>query len=223
MHLQDYIEKHLPEINRINPEAQSIPYRRSHWNKLSSRNNYCREIIDESPSAITRKYIFELSSNNKNPEKIFIATMIWGYGTTGYGSFRTQEMIQTPCFQESITRATLLIEDNRIMDAYKLFSIEKKIKQCGSAFFTKFMYFIGRRIHDQYPLIADSRVANAFDKILGREEVKNMFSFALRKDNAISSVGNNPHGYMKYLDVMHSTAKSLNCPADAIELFLFNM
>ena len=65
--------------------------------------------------------------------------MLWGYGTVGYGPWRTQRMFATPDSGDMLQRAFGLIAENRIEEAYSGFRLDR----CGPSFFTKFFYFAG--------------------------------------------------------------------------------
>jgi hypothetical protein len=90
--------------------------------------------------------------------------------------------------------------------------MEFKLHGCGSAFFTKFFYFIGNEYNVKpLPLILDSRVKN-FLRYLSREngqEIWGKLSFSKAEE------------YVQFVYTIDSWAKELQCLPDNIEYFMF--
>lgn len=222
MSVPNYLKKYRRKIASIQPENQIIPYREYHWDRYFSKHEIYREICRETPNNISRGYLFKLSLNVRNDReinKLFIASMMWGYGTVGYAAYRTCKMISSACFTSTIRRTYDLLQKGKVQEAYDAIDIPF----CGSAFFTKFFYFSGYAIKDQFCyLILDSMVAKCLERLLGKSETKNFCKVLRNKEGQISSVGKFAHGYKCYLDLMQFWAKKLDCSPDAIELFMFS-
>ncbi len=140
--------------------------------------------------------------------RVFLGAMLWGYGTVGYGPWRTRRMLFTPDSGNMLKKTFDLIAENRIEDAYSGFRLD----WCGPSFFTKFFYFSGfgpgsRR----YPLILDAVVRKSLMSLADVDHSD--FALTSRWD---------PRGYTRYIQVMHEWAQELNCEAHNIELFLFS-
>ena len=92
---------------------------------------------------------------------------------------------------------------------------------CGSAFFTKYIYFGGLGWDVSVsPLILDYMVMNELEQWL-RLDVTRFARFSRNKKGEISVVGRDAARYGHYVEVMNGWARDLRCRPDSIELFLF--
>ena len=119
------------------------------------------KLLAEHPENISREDIAEFVKNAISGQgsirKVFIATMIWGYGTVGYGAWRTAKMLAAERSQEMIEKSFNLVLDGKYIDAYEMFSLPR----CGHTFLTKYLYFVGLGGNAKpMPLILDSVVSN---------------------------------------------------------------
>lgn len=200
------------------PQTQSIEYDSSIWNSYFPNDADIHSLISMFPSAITRKDIKLLSAqaieNSRLVRKLFLATMIWGFGKRGYGPYRTNEMLDTPSSTSILHQTVTAIVEGNIKKAYETL----QLSLCGPVFSTKFLYFIGLGAHSIFlPVILDARVAESLDKLnVGLSSI-GCFKFK----NGIG-VRRSSSGYIQYVNFMNSWAKQINCKADAIEYFLFN-
>jgi hypothetical protein len=159
--------------------------------------------------------------------ELFISIMMWGFGTTGYGAYRTQRMVQDRNFQNTIESSYRNIDSGNILQAYNSFSLDK----CGPAFFTKFFYFVGKGSRTPVPLILDSVVAISIEERCGLN-INHYAKVSRYPDNPrnarkgivgkISAVLHYAQGYMNYLNDMDAWARDLEVTPDQIELFLFS-
>ncbi len=79
-------------------------------------------------------------ASNRQVLQAFIAAMIWGYGTTGYGPYRTQRILSSSRDERvKILRDVWDHARSGYSDAYKC--LKSKIHGLGPAFGTKFIYF----------------------------------------------------------------------------------
>ena len=204
------------EIHAVDPLSQSIAYNYDTWCNHLYPYEELDYIYSVFPNKISRGNIVALSKEAVETcdigdiRKLFLATMIWGYGTTGYGPWRTAEMFSTRNFSYMIENAFNLVLRNRILDAYTQFNI----KRCGPPYFTKYLYFIGYGAGlDLYPLILDTRVWEAL-----RDRVEIDTTLFVKK-----STWWYPEGYLRYVRTMHHWAATLNCEAHNIEYLLFKL
>lgn len=137
---------------------------------------------------------------------LFLATMLWGYGTAGYGPWRlahiTSEIEQLDAVLFESLRA---IKYGNVRTAFSIFQ-DAHIPFLGPAYFTKFLYFAGLGCGiDHYPLILDTRILQSLGALLG----KRTFS------------GGTADDYYSYIVTLHEWAEMLDCRADSIEYLLF--
>ena len=175
------------------------------------------------PCAITRGNLADLARtahaqhDPASARRLFLGAMLWGYGTVGYGPYRTAQMLK-PTNVARILRSILdCIRNGAIRRAYEQFDLP----MCGSAFFTKYFYFAGLGCDLTVPpLILDSLVMNQLEQWL-RLDVTRFARFSRNKKGEISVVGRDATRYDHYLQVMNRWARDLRCRPDSIELFLF--
>lgn len=104
--------------------------------------------------------------------------MAWGRGKSsaypwhmanGRG-FRTDlaQMLQDDSFAQRLNNCRVDLENHRVQEAYTELC-RPRISGLGSAFFTKFLYFLGRSLSDSwdYPIILDARVSETVACLTG--------------------------------------------------------
>jgi len=168
------------------------------------------------------------SDTSEDYLRLFIGSMIWGYSEAGYGPKRTSSIISANknFFKRKLRDASSQFrsdfgkqaDDNAIATLYDSLA---QVTHWGSAFFTKYMYFLGRGIDNQNcPLILDTKVASSLDG-MPQVKIQDLARVQRRKDGRIEYVGRYREGYMKYLNQMRSWARELSCHPDDIECFLY--
>ncbi len=114
------------KIMKSNPNSQTISYNINTWRKRLGSNPYFGVISNNFPGEISRSDLFQLAAQAKQSNDLndimilFISTMIWGYGTTGYGAWRTSEMLSSPNAEDIIKQTFELIISNNIIDSYNI-------------------------------------------------------------------------------------------------------
>ena len=181
-----------------------------------------KEILVEHPESISRKDIAEFVKNaiagQGSNRKVFIATMIWGYGTVGYGAWRTSKMLAAERSQEMIEKSFNLVLDGKYIEAYEIFSLPR----CGHTFLTKYLYFVGLGVNAKpMPLILDSVVANSLE-LLGLDSSRYAI-VARNKVGQITAVSKWSTGYFRYVEMVNNWASELDCRPDAIEKWMFSL
>ena len=183
------------------------------WEK--SRNNWIRDIpsehlfIEDLPVDLSRADVREIHDLKKSTtSEIFVASMIWGYGNLGYGSYRVKKMFSTPSFQEKIDRSYELASVGRVLEAYEYLS-KNRVQQLGPAFGTKWLSFASPSA--QPAPIYDSFIAMWVDKYA-------------KKDFAGVSTSSevwNKKTYGAYLEWMLSKSREFGIRPDDLELVIF--
>lgn len=206
------IAKISEEIRKANPAKQAIPYIIDTWRRQLLHRWEFEAVFMNFPEHVTRADLFQLarrageSSRLDDLRVLFAATMTWGYGTTGYGPWRTGKMLASSAYPAVLGRSYQLICAGRLGQAHQEFSLDR----CGAPYFTKFFYFLSKGIGiKEYALILDSRVYRALAKLqidVGRYASKSAWT---------------AEGYLNYVTDLHQWANALRVEADQIELALF--
>ena len=194
-------------------EIGSPPQEAFDWSK--ARKNWCRDIpihenfIQSLPDSLSRNDVRQITESKKNStaEK-FVATMIWGYGDLGYGSYRVKKMFSTSGFQERVDFSYDLANDGKVLEAYEYLS-KNRIQQLGPAFGTKWLSFISPS--SQPAPIYDSFIAMWIEKFARKE-------FA---QTSTSSEVWSKKTYSTYLEWMLSNSKEFGLKPDDLELIIF--
>lgn len=160
----------------------------------------------------------------------FVATQVWGYGVTGYGPYRTRQVLAQPGAEAVLTEAMSLLVDKGAVAAYEALNT---LDGLGPAFLTKFLYFAGLALPEvkgSRPLILDSVLAG----VLRRHATKAGRAVGYEWSEAITKriwrdSGWSSHRYDVYLRWMYAAndqlvAASINWPSapDVLELALFS-
>jgi hypothetical protein len=204
----------------VPPDLHEISYLAPTWSNLFSGDNDFNELTQKYPSPIKRVDIFNLVKQiiggSENARKVFLATMLWGYGTIGYGAYRTKIMLSDQKSTEIIQETFALVSAGNYLDAYKRFELPR----CGAAFLTKYFYFVGWGSNTRpMPLILDSVVANSLSG-LGIDI--SLFVKVPRSSNEkISYVVKWAEGYVRYVEMVNEWAAEMGCRPDSIEKWLF--
>ena len=114
-----------------------------------------------------------------NALSAFVAAMIWGYGTTGYGPGRVRwvltgtrgtRAVDEPILATVATRLTAgatTVREAGPLEGYRAMNNELRIKFLGGAFFTKWLYFVSA-VEGPYAVgaapILDRQVASWLDR-----------------------------------------------------------
>lgn len=237
MKVPEYIKNNREIISALNPGEQAIPYVFSSWNKYFSEDQVFQSLAAKFPYEISRSNVFEIRKNiGSNPTEIdlkhlFMAVMIWGFGTTGYGAFRTNEMLNDGRFIKTVKYCFNKVQEGDFRSAYDSFFLN----WCGSAFFTKFFYFSASNCleHNIIPLVLDAVVARSLEEKcdcdVRRYAIFNRYTkdthaktFNPLLSGKISSVDRSSELYINYIQDMSKWANEISARPDQIELFLFS-
>ena len=190
------------------------------WNTYFADDEDFQNIVTQFPGPISRSVFAEIGKQGVNSARqLFLATMLWGFGTIGYGAWRTMtKMLRTENAIDQLKAAFQYIVDGRIADAYCALHLER----CGPAFMTKYLYGIGLSCQaSPLPIILDSRVAGTLRRLLAAQDVDHRSYFKLASDGMVER---DPDGlgYVKTVMLLNDWAAELGVRADDIEVFLFN-
>jgi hypothetical protein len=97
----------------------------------------------------------------RSPEdavQAFIASMIWGFGPTGYAVFRTNRILEeNPDAATKLQRVAEVLADDGPVEGYRALANTQRLTWLGPAFGTKYLAFCSRPEHPA--LILDAFVA----------------------------------------------------------------
>ena len=213
----------LQQLDPLAASSQAIEFRESHWSRYLPADADLQVLCQSFPGALTRGDLAGLASMARkesspaSARRLFVGSMLWGYGTVGYGPYRTAKMLACSDSLDMLHATLILLQDGRTAAAYERF----RLPMCGPAFFTKFFYFVGLGCDSAHaPLILDSVVANALESEL-RVDIRRLARVTRDGSGRVSAVGRDADGYMRYLELLHTWADQLQCRPDSIELFLF--
>lgn len=161
------------------------------------------------------------------------AAYVWGQGRTGYGPHRLTEILAQPGTAASLEKTARTLQENGAVAAYRFLDGPGAVKGLGSAFFTKYLYFLGPALNASVgpqALILDQRVARTL-RAHATQIAKdiNLPSGAEVAAWIWSDSGWTAHRYEVYLDWMTAAAKQLESVVpgwptsapDLLELALF--
>lgn len=207
------LKPYLQEIDNLNPLIDSgFTYNTNVWRNLE--NNYKHHLIGFENKTISRKNVIDsfidFFNNTTNWEKPFLFTMVWGFGNTGYGSFRTNKYLHTKNHNK-INDAFILIKEKNIEQAFLLLI---SIDGLSISYISKLLYFATRALlFDNYCLIFDIRVARSLVRITSGNEIFNLLQI---------NPSNKYKDYKNYNSYIHQIAKYYKVEAEKIEQFLFD-
>jgi hypothetical protein len=199
------------------PDNHQVSYNAETWLKWFSGDKDFSDLIQKYPQTISRSEIADLAQN-RNARKVFLATMLWGYGTVGYGAYRTSIMLGEKSSKNIIEKSFDLVSAGKYILAYEIFALP----MCGAAFFTKYFYFVGLGSKiSPLPLILDSVVANSLVQL--DVDISRFARFTKNSGGKITSIGKYADGYLRYVETINNWADEIGCRPDSIEKWLFTL
>lgn len=216
----------LPHIRNLYPLNQTIQFNPNDWQDHAA---ILKELAAAYPNEIgknltTRAVVMDAGDRANDGQlswdAFFVAVMLFGFGKTGYGSWRTTQMLKTPDFNGVFSKIRQHLKAGKIKDAYNAAVID----ECGPAFFTKLFYFLGWTFKMQpFPLILDARVAGNLVKCNDSNfNSRNYFNYSLNKKGKVVPRWS-ANGYVEYCNDLDAWTTQHDChTADKIEMFLFD-
>ena len=213
-------------IRELNIDAHKTQCMYEHWEESFIENPTLLSSIGRIKADLggdfTRTDIVKFYRTNVPPKTKFIAAMVWGNEAPAEskrdprGPWRVATMFSDIGAAESILAAVSVRSPAEILKSYKLINGKGGLKGCGPNFFTKHFYFLGKSMNlNPYPLIFDDRVANGLLKL----SLSDAECLQMLKPSTITK----PDAYMKYLNFVYAQAKRIECEAEQIEYYLFNL
>ena len=208
------ISKFKSKIKLLNPLTESaFKYEALRWKNLHLPT---KEIIkDFENEFISRLHVIdaykEYYKNGGSFIRPFALTMVWGFSSIGYGTFRTNKYVEIEANNNLIKLAIDEVKANNIEIAFKTLM---QIKGLSISYVSKVLYFASRAAEKtlEYPLIFDIRVARALVELTTPKEIFELVS--IYPSTSFKE-------YMQYNQLLHQWSKEIGVEADAVEMFLF--
>ncbi len=188
-----------------NPPSWNIPALQMFQSQISMFATKCRQ--ENGQHNISRQDVVSLSSS---VEDVFIGSMIFGYGTVGYGPSRVGRVIEeNPDLIERLNHQYKAAAEGPVT-SWRSHTKKDKVRFLGPAFATKFAYFAARHQNavGVVPLIADLNTSWAMWWLAG-----------------IPRSVEQPASYLEYVNLAHAWGNELsdNHGADEIERAIFKL
>ena len=213
------IQKHLQTLD---PGNQAVAYTARQWEQYVPNDEDLAAIVATYPQQISWANLATLATEIRGNEdrqalrRLFLATMIWGYGKVGYGPSRTVEMLRDERVQEVLPQTFGLLQAGKLVEAYQGFHLQA----CHPACFTKFFSVLGVGTQLQpCPLLLDARVADSLEQLLAID-IAPLAKVTRDGYGRISSVERYAEGYQRYVEMIHEWAEDLQCRAETLAYYL---
>ncbi len=204
---------HIDEIKELNPPKQSSKYSPHTWRLLNEKHKlFLKGFIENS---ITREDIIssykDYYKGKTDFVQPFLLTMLWGFGTNGYGAYRTNGYLS----EENIPLVQKALEDLKHGNVEMAYINLMKINGLSISYVSKVLYFGTRALGiKEYSLIFDIRVARALVRIEAGKEIENILNI---------TPSDKYQDYVSYNKLIHKWAMDLNLDAEAVEMYLFDL
>ncbi|MFJ9039664.1 hypothetical protein ACIRF8_24080 [Streptomyces sp. NPDC102406] len=124
--------------------AHTIPYSPASWMAITPWPDAFADRAVVASASVSRADVVatvRAAEQSQSWAEAFVATQVWGYGLTGYGPYRTGQVLAQPGAEEAFTEAVSLLTDEGVSAAYERLQV---LDGLGPAFITKFLYFAGQ-------------------------------------------------------------------------------
>lgn len=208
------LSKYHKTIKALTPLTSSaFIYNKKTWEKLNP--DFARCVSDFEDRPVSRQDIINVYcdyfSKEKDWERPFLLTMIWGFGDAGYGTYRTNMYLAGEKNSKLIKDAFDAVSNLEIEKAYKILN---SITGLSISYISKILYFATRACnYIDYSLIFDIRVARALIKMTTIPEIFEIVE--------ITPSSKFKH-YQIYNLLIHNYSKKINVEAESLEMFLFD-
>lgn len=198
--------EHWREAER--PAQEGILWPRERWLRAFGQH---AELIEGLPERLDRGAVraacLDAPIGQAPAVRAFLASMMWGYGPTGYGPWRTHRVLsQTPDAAGRLHEAARRLRNGGGLNAYRWLAGEGRIRWFGPAFATKYLYFCPQVANRMPALILDRFVAQWL-----HEQV----------DQQFHHWGWAPASYGGYVSLMCTWSDEIGLAPDVIEELIF--
>lgn len=217
-----FIKKQKTRIRKLKPDAPVFEIHEASWKEYFSKDADVMRMVKKFRKGIARNKVAACAPKGKKPtfaqlRPFFIAAVMWGYGSNGYGAWRARKMLRDAKIRQALPRAWRQIRSGDMEVARKEFVVS----WCGPSFYTKFFYFIGRANNIKpMPLILDSRVIDTLDR--KAPKVAKKIAYCKRDEyGVLADFRIKRAGYSTYVNTLNDWAAQMKVKPDQLEMFLF--
>jgi Putative 8-oxoguanine DNA glycosylase OGG-like protein len=137
----------------------------------------------------------------------FLVVMAWGYGTVGYGPWRTARILQESSrAPDRLAKVAQHLTHRGALDAYGLLGGGCRLRGLGPAFGTKYLSFCPQSAAGPQALILDRLVADWLAEYV---------------DVRLDPISWAPRTYRRYLELVSSWADAIGVKCEEIEWCIF--
>lgn len=187
----------------------------SHWSPARWQSRFPEQIqhLSALPQPISRAdvtaHCIAAPEGPEQATKAFIAAMIWGYGTVGYGPYRTKRVfIENDSAGETLATAARIARDEGGPAAFAwLAQPQHRLRYLGVAFATKYLFFCAAGGQGQPALVLDRLV---------REWMSMNLDWVLSLEWDVDD-------YRDYVVRMSAWAAELNIEPGNLEMIVFQL
>lgn len=160
--------KRLSFLIKNNSSSQSSIQVGTALNKWVETFPHEKKFLQKFSKNLNRSNISKVCLSSKyNVRRKFLLVMLWGYGNSGVGAYRTKKITNQSNFDKKLKNVFELSRNSQNIDAFSYLSLNQ-IKGFGPAFASKFIYFCTPKQKSCAP-IYDARVRNWLKKYAKKE------------------------------------------------------
>ncbi|WP_409180961.1 hypothetical protein F9C11_31345 [Amycolatopsis sp. VS8301801F10] len=190
------------------PAQPPISWPRDAWQRQFPRQH---AFLDALPDRVDRAEATRRAAHAVTPEgaeRAFLAAMIWGYGRTGYGPWRTARVLaENPDATERLAAVAVVARERGGLAAFRALA-DKPLRYLGVAYGTKYLRFVTAA------LSTDPAGAPILDSV-----VRRWFATHTNLHPLIDEW--RPTAYARYVELLRHWSAELNLTVDTVEELIF--
>lgn len=189
-------------------EQSGIGWRRdAYMDLLPEYVDLFAQLPDRIGRSDVRKHARRAAADEQGAVEAFLVSMAWGYGTNGYGPFRTERILRVnPDAPATLMRVAAVLASDGAVAAYDLLGHAGRLKYLGPAFGTKYLHFVPPSEVGPPALILDQFVSRGAESIGGCTFAPGPWSTPT---------------YARYLETLSSWASTAGVEPADVEMLLF--
>lgn len=189
------------------PSQPGISWPKHRWiASFPEHGDDFRLLQDHLDRASIRAACLESATSPEAARWAFLASMAWGYGSVGYGRWRTHRVLDVEGSDERLAEVARCLADEGSFAAYQRFTNSARLHGLGPAFGTKYLYFCPQAEGRPPALILD-RIVSEWLRGIGEAKF-NPVPWSLRT-------------YKTYHGLLAGWADDLEVAPDVIEELIF--
>lgn len=190
------------------PAQSAIDWPRTAWTAaIPAHAGLMKALPERIDRELVRTLAHTAAGGDGQAMTAFVAAMVWGYGRTGYGPWRTCRVLeQNPAVVTHLRRAAEIQASAGAVESYRYLANEGRMRYLGPAFATKFLHFVPQCDGGPPALILDAVVSRAIAAMTG-----------VRLRSTVWRTTT----YERYLDLVAGWSDVLGVEPETVEMLLF--